>query len=112
MPARSMMYRLSVVLAIALPASGRSSIAADLPPIKRAVVLQHSKIVYARYSDWVTEAKKMQTAVQQFVAAPDDALLEAAKKAWTAARRPYLQSEAYRFYAGPIDDPDGPEPML
>ena len=38
--------------------------------------------------------------------------MEAAKAAWIAAREPYSQSEAFRFYAGPIDDKDGPEPMI
>jgi putative iron-regulated protein len=39
--------------------------------------------------------------------------LGAARRAWLAAREPYLQTEVYRFYAGPIDNPvDGPEGLL
>lgn len=47
-----------------------------------------------------------------FVASPTGESLAAAKTAWVEARHPYLQSEAFRFYAGPIDDDDGPEPMI
>lgn len=90
----------------------RAEAGPDIAAVKRAVVRQHAKIVFANYSDCVTEAKKLQTTVREFLAAPDAAKLEAARKAWIAARRPYLQSECYRFYAGPIDDPDGPEPLL
>jgi len=86
--------------------------AEDTVALKKSLVLQHAKIVHANYSDCVAEAKKLQATVRDFLAAPDAAKLDVARKAWIAARRPFLQSEAYRFYAGPIDDPDGPEPLL
>jgi putative iron-regulated protein len=86
--------------------------AEDTAALKKSVVQQHARIIHANYSDCVAEAKKLQVAVRDFLAAPDAAKLDAARKAWTQARRPYLQTEAYRFYAGPIDDPDGPEPLL
>ncbi|MEL6178511.1 MAG: imelysin family protein, partial [Myxococcota bacterium] len=39
--------------------------------------------------------------------------LTAARDAWRASREPYLQTEVYRFYDGPIDNPDtGPEGLL
>jgi putative iron-regulated protein len=84
----------------------------DLAALKKSLVLQHAKIVHANYSDSLAEAKKLQSSVRDFLAAPDAAKLESARRAWMAARRPYIQTEAYRFYAGPIDDPDGPEPLL
>ena len=99
-----------LVLTALLPAQPLR--AQDPAAVRRAVVLQHAKIVFATYSDCVAAAKVMQTAIREFLAAPDAARLEAARKAWTAARRPYLLSESFRFYAGPIDDPDGPEPLL
>lgn len=86
--------------------------AAETAAVRREVVQQHAKMVFAVYSDCVAEAKKLQTAVRVLLEAPDEAKLKAAREAWTAARRPYLQSETCRFYAGPIDDPDGPEPLL
>jgi putative iron-regulated protein len=101
---------LALLLAFSLPA--RAGDAADAARLKRDVVFQHSKIILANYTDCVSTAKKLDTAVRDFLAAPDEAKLEAARNAWKAARAPYLQSEAYRFYAGPIDNPDGPEPLL
>lgn len=109
------MKRLFALLPLLLPAfllPVRAGDAADAAKVKQNVVLQHARIICANYSDCVTEAKKLQTSIRDFLAAPDDAKLEAARNAWKAARRPYLQSEAYRFYAGPIDNPDGPEPLL
>jgi len=55
----------------------------------------------------------MDTAIDAFLAAPDAAGLDAARTAWLDAREPYLQTEVYRFYDGPIDNPtDGPEGLL
>ena len=44
---------------------------------------------------------------------PTDATLEAAKEAWLTARDDYGPTEAFRFYDGPIDNPDdGPEGQI
>ena len=43
------------------------------------------------------------------VAARVRSFLVPARKAWLAAREPYGQTEAFRFYGGPIDDAKGPE---
>lgn len=75
-----------------------------------AVVETYAANVYANYSDSVTTAMALEMAVDAFVAAPSQVTLDAAKKAWKDAREPYLQTEPYRFYDGPIDNPeDGPE---
>lgn len=80
---------------------------------RQAVVARYAEVVYASYSDSLAEAEKLQTAVDAFVASPTAATHEAAKQAWLAARVPYGQTEAYRFYDGPIDNPtDGPEGQL
>lgn len=92
-----------------LPASGET---ADAAAVKRAAVQQHAKMLHTNYVDCVAATKALQAAVRELVTAPDEARLRAAREAWTAARRVYIQSEVARFYAGPIDDPDGPEPML
>lgn len=88
--------------------------AAETDPvaIRQALVVQHARIIYASYEDCVTEAKKLQAAVREFLAKPDAAGMEKARQAWIKARQPYLQTEAYRFYAGPIDDADGPEQLI
>jgi putative iron-regulated protein len=54
----------------------------------------------------------LQDALAAFVADPSEATHAAAKSAWLAANEPYGQTEAYRFYGGPIDDAGGPEGLL
>lgn len=69
--------------------------------------------VYANYSDALAKAQALQTAVDAFLAGPSDTTLSAAKQAWIDARVPYGQTEVFRFYDGPIDNPEnGPEGEL
>lgn len=75
-----------------------------------AVAETYAANVYASYSDSLTKAQALKTAVDAFVASPSQTTLDAAKAAWIAAREPYAQTEVFRFYDGPIDNPeDGPE---
>nr|WP_310339680.1 imelysin family protein [Rhodoferax saidenbachensis] len=78
----------------------------------RAVVQHYAALVYANYSDVLTSAQALQKAINAFAAAPSAQGLEDAKKAWLAAREFYGQTEAFRFYSGPIDDDHGPEGRL
>ncbi|MDF1863016.1 MAG: imelysin family protein [Verrucomicrobiales bacterium] len=78
----------------------------------RGIVSNYAKIVYASYLDSLTLARELEKALHAFVKDPTAAGQEECKKIWLEARRPYLQTEAYRFYAGPIDDKDGPESMI
>lgn len=73
----------------------------------KAVVKHYAEMVYAVYSDSLSTAKQLQTAVDAFLATPNDQTLKAAKEAWAAARVPYLQSEAFRFGNTIIDDWEG-----
>ena len=54
----------------------------------------------------------MQQVIADFVKSPSAGRLEAARKSWLEAREFYGQTEAFRFYGGPIDDGDGPEGRL
>jgi putative iron-regulated protein len=75
--------------------------------------LNYAEIVYASYQDSLELAQALDAAVQAFVAAPSALTFEAAREAWLASREPYLQTEVYRFYDGPIDDTvDGPEGQI
>ena len=74
-----------------------------------AVVRQYATLVHANYQDVLSTAQTLQTAVNAFLASPSVATLETAQKAWRAAREPYGQTEAFRFYGGPIDSDKGPE---
>lgn len=71
---------------------------------------RYAALVEQNYADTVAEARKLKVAVDALVAAPSASALTAAQEAWRAARVPYGQSEAFRFYDGPIDAPgEGPE---
>ena len=73
----------------------------------------YSQIVSASYQDTLTAATEFSSDVDAFLRDPSATSLATAQAAWRAAREPYLQTEVYRFYDGPIDNPtDGPEGML
>jgi putative iron-regulated protein len=93
-------------------AAALSAAADDWDALKQEVVAHYSHIAEAGYADAVAGTEKLRVAVGEFVAAPDQKKLDAARSAWIAARRPYLQTEVMRYYAGPIDDDDGPEPLI
>ncbi len=81
--------------------------------LRADAVTQYVTIVRANYEDNLEAIKTLQTRIDAFVDAPTAAKLEAAREAWISARKPYGPSEAFRFYDGPIDDPDnGPEGQI
>jgi putative iron-regulated protein len=81
--------------------------------LAKQVVDHYADGVYTSYTASLDEAKKMQTAIDAFVAAPTEDTLTAARAAWIEARKPYGETEAYRFYGGPIDnEEDGPEGLI
>ncbi|NIL20352.1 imelysin family protein [Pseudomonas sp. AN3A02] len=73
----------------------------------KAVVAHYADMVFAVYSDAESTAKTLQTAIDTFLANPNDDTLKAARTAWIAARVPYLQSEVFRFGNIIIDDWEG-----
>src|SRR5262245_13536712 len=77
-----------------------------------AVVKHYAAGVSAGYEDVLAAAVQMQQAIKDFTAKPNADTLKAARDAWRAAREWYGPTEAFRFYAGPIDDDEGPEPRL
>ena len=77
-----------------------------------AVAAHYAQLVHANYTDALASAKNLQTAVHAFTAAPSVETLATARKTWLAAREFYGQTEAFRFYGGPIDDDNGPEGRL
>ena len=69
----------------------------------RAALATYADIAAAAYSDAVSGARSLEQAVTTFVSAPSAEGLAGARKAWLSARRPYQQTEVFRFYDGPID---------
>ncbi|MGQ0620497.1 MAG: imelysin family protein [Panacagrimonas sp.] len=77
------------------------------------VASTHADIAFAAYSDTVADAQALDAALDALVQAPSEARLTAARQAWLDARPRYLQTETFRFYDGPIDNPsDGPEGLI
>lgn len=86
---------------------------AGLPDSTEAAVAQYAEVVHASYAASLDAARDLDTALETFVADPTEGNLTAARNAWLAARRPYLQTEVFRFYDGPIDGADGdPEGLI
>ena len=84
-----------------------------LPGNSQDAIATYALIVSASYEDSLAAARDVDTAVGVLVAAPTTANLAAARTAWIDSREPYLQTEVYRFYEGPIDDAtDGPEGLI
>ena len=116
------MYRYLIASTLALgavtatPAFAAQPVAAasaSASQLKAQDVVQHySTLVYANYSDTITGAKQMQKAIHAFLTKPSQATQDAARQAWLDAREFYGQTEAFRFYDGPIDNEDGPEGQI
>jgi putative iron-regulated protein len=108
----SILYRaLPALLVVACGSDDEGS--PSLPTSTTADAVEtYSRIVYASYNDSLGMAEQLEAAAAALVATPTAAAQEDAQDAWLAAREPYLQTEVYRFYGGPIDDDDGPEGLL
>jgi putative iron-regulated protein len=98
----------AAILGLALTANAQ----AQSPATYASVATNYAALVHANYSDTLAAAQEMQAAIAAFVAAPSADGLAAARKAWLSARESYGQTEAFRFYGGPIDDDKGPEGQI
>jgi putative iron-regulated protein len=103
---------LGAVTGVAPPAFAQTAAAKAGQLDARAVAVGYSELVYANYSDSLGSARDMQKAIAALLAAPSKETLEAARKSWLDAREFYGQTEAFRFYGGPIDDENGPEGQI
>lgn len=83
-----------------------------LEELCQGIATNYADIVFASYEDSLNGAVELQKTIKAFAEDPTVDAMEQAKSAWVKSRQPYLQTEAYRFYGGPIDDDDGPEPMI
>lgn len=111
------MFRASLlpVVFLVVSCTGDEPTGADFawPENTAAAVTTYAGIVEASYADSVTTAETLDAALEALAADPSETTLDAARQAWLDSRVPYLQTEVYRFYDGPIDNPDdGPEGLL
>lgn len=102
---------LSLVLSVSLLASPHPSPPsigqADLLSLKQSVVANYADLVAATYGDALAGVRALDEAVEEFLAAPQPRSLNHARDAWIESRVSYAQTEAFRFYDGPIDAIEG-----
>ena len=105
---------LASLTAASLPAHAQTAApaAAAAAPDHKAVATHYAALVYANYADTLAAAQEMQAAIAKFTKAPSAEGLDKARKAWLNAREFYGQTDAFRFYGGPIDDENGPEGQI
>lgn len=96
-------------LPLVLAACGKDP---DYTGTKQTVVNDYATLVHANYEDALTTAEDLETALQALVNSPSQITLDAARTAWIDARAVYGQTEAFRFYGGPIDSDTGPEGLI
>lgn len=100
------MLRIFAAMAALVFLGALPSAAADAPAIS-AVAKNYADIAEAAYADSLAEAQKLKAAVDTLVKSPTEENLVAARKAWIAARVPYMQTEAFRFGNKIVDDWEG-----
>lgn len=94
----------SLAFVVALFAHPGAALAAVAPD---EVLSTYGDIAQAIYEDSLNEARAMQSAIEVFLAGPNDATLSAARAAWIEARIPYQQSEGLRFGNPYVDNWEG-----
>ncbi|MEZ4372707.1 MAG: imelysin family protein [Polyangiaceae bacterium] len=94
-------------LLVSCSSSDDAASSEGLPASASDAVATYAAIVEATYQDSAETAGVLDATAQALVSAPSQSNLDAARGAWIAAREPYLQSEVFRFYQGPIDDVEG-----
>lgn len=110
------MKLIKIILASSIALSLASNAFAN--DIKTEFKKDYAKLVYANYSDALQDAKELQKVIEVFLDDPNDKTLKSAKNTWLNSRDSYGQTEAFRFYEGPIDFVDqkrgieGPEGRL
>jgi len=97
----------AIALTGILAGCGGGSSTKSVAVTAKSVATTNADIAFAVFSDSVSTAQKLKTAVDAFVDDPTQAKMDAAKKAWEAAREPYGQSEVYRFGNAIVDEWEG-----
>jgi putative iron-regulated protein len=92
--------------------SGSSSNGGGGPSLASLVVKNYADVTLAAYQDSLAAAEDLNDAVDAFVADPTQEKFLAAQVSWRSSREPYEQTEAYRFYDGPIDGDNGSPEIL
>ena len=104
-----MKWRGAVVVGVAIIAGACSGGGPD----RAEVASTYADLVLASYDEVLVVTEAMGADIDAFLQAPSASTLADARAAWLEARAVYGPTEAFRFYDGPIDDPDdGPEGQI
>ena len=102
-----------MLLAVPVLALTACSDGGNSSDLKTSVVENYASGAHSSYVRSLASAKSLDTAIDNFLAAPSQPRLDAVKRAWLRARDDYGVTEIYRFYDGPIDnEEDGPEGLI
>jgi len=71
------------------------------------VIADYAAIAHANYEDALAGTRLLADAIDAFLRAPSADSLAGARQAWIDVRVAYAQTEAFRFYDGPIDAVEG-----
>ena len=110
-----MLKKAMVLLVIPILVLGLAACAGgdDDDDLKASIVDTYAAGAYTSYVRSLESARILDGAIDTFLQAPSQPRLDAAKRAWLRARDDYGVTEIYRFYDGPIDNPeDGPEGLI
>lgn len=77
------------------------------PPPAADILGTYIDIARASYGDSLETARVLDAAISDLLEMPTPATLDAARKAWKAARIPYQQTEAFRFGNPVVDEWEG-----
>ena len=102
-----MRLRLSIATVMAMGFSAAAATGTSAAPTADEVLASYADIAYAGYGDARITAEKLLEAVNALTAHPTTDTLLAARKAWLAARPPYMQTEGFRFGNPIVDDWEG-----
>ena len=75
-------------------------------PLERQALVAYADLATEQYKDALNQAVGLKLVVDRFLRSPTATNQSAARKAWLDSRPPYLRTEVFRFYGGPIDHPD------
>jgi putative iron-regulated protein len=104
-----LLYVLGVNILFTAVSCNKNDEEKEVLQMKKEVLAQYANIVSKSYEDCYSTALQLKMAIDAFVANPTDNGFQQCKDAWLTARLPYGQTEAYRFYGGPIDKENGAE---
>ena len=95
-----------------------SSLASNDAWTAKPQIESYTELVYRTYKDCLARVSELEESIHVLLEAPSEVSLKLARESWLRARAVYGQSEAFRFYGGPIDYYDsaraleGPEGRL